>query len=578
MPSMGESSLARYGAAIISDAFDEYQARFRAITRRARGRFEARDWHGIQGDAVERLDLYKRVLDPALVRLRERLGERIKGRSLWARLKETYSALVEGREDRELAETFLNSVTRRIFSTVGVDPSIEFVASDFDPPTSDSGPSVFETFPWNGTAEDLVLRILRRFCFAVPWASLEADVRAAAQELTRILARAPFLGRIQAAEVVSSVFFRNKGAYVVGRLRAGGGLLPLVLALLHEDGGVRVDALLADEDAVSIVFGFTRSYFHVEVERPWLLVRFLKSIMPPKRVAELYIAIGHNKHGKTELYRDLLRHLESSADRFEIARGERGMVMVVFTLPAYDLVFKVIRDRFAAPKTISREGVKQKYELVFRHDRAGRLIDAQEYEHLEFDRERFSPELLEELLGTASSSVSLLGDQVAIRHLYVERRLTPLNLYLREAGETAARAAVVDYGQAIRDLAATNIFPGDILLRNFGLTRHGRVVFYDYDELAVLTDCNFRKLPEPPGEQEEFEAEPWFYVAENDIFPEEFGRFLGMLPALRECFLEAHAELLDAPFWRSMQERLRAGEIVDIFPYTAGQRLRPGSA
>ncbi|MGH9577576.1 MAG: bifunctional isocitrate dehydrogenase kinase/phosphatase, partial [Terriglobales bacterium] len=327
----------------------------------------------------------------------------------------------------------------------------------------------------------------------------------------------------------------------------------------------------------SIVFSFTHSYFHVEVERPHEVIHFLKSIMPLKRVAELYIALGENKHGKTELYRDLLRQLERSTDRFEIAPGDPGMVMVVFTLPSYDVVFKVIRDKIPFPKTTTRRDVLKKYQLVFNHDRAGRLADAQEFEHLAFARDRFSEALLADLMETAADSVVVGDGQVVIKHLYTQRRMTPLNLYLRDAEEGAAREVAVEYGQAIKDLAATNIFPGDLLLKNFGVTRHGRVAFYDYDELCALTDCNFRDMPEPRDVEEELASEPWFYVGDGDLFPEEFITFMGLQGTVREVFLQMHGDLLSAEFWRKMQERHSAGEVIDIFPYREGRRLRAKS-
>src|SRR5947199_2680404 len=294
---------------------------------------------------------------------------------------------------------------------------------------------------------------------------------------------------------------------------------------------------------MSIIFSFARSYFHLETGKSRALVSFLKSIMPLKHIAELYISLGYNKHGKTELYRDLRRHLGRSTDKFDIARGDRGMVMSVFTLPSYDVVFKVIKDTFDSPKTTTRRDVMERYQLVFRHDRGGRLVDAQEFEHLRFDKDRFSPELLAELLHVAANTVSVDGDSVVIDHLYTERRLTPLNLYFREVDGELAHEAVIDYGQAIKDLAATNIFPGDILLKNFGVTRHGRVVFYDYDELCLLTDCTFRDLPQARDLDEEFEAEPWFYVGPHDVFPEEFLNFMGLEGERREVFLQAHGDL-----------------------------------
>ncbi len=344
--------------------------------------------------------------------------------------------------------------------------------------------------------------------------------------------------------------------------------MPLTLALQHTAGGIDVDAVLLSADEVSIIFSFTRSYFHVEVHRPRDLVMFLKSIMPRKPIAELYIAIGYNKHGKTELYRDLIRHIETSTDKFEIAPGDRGMVMSVFTLPSFDVVFKVIRDRFAYPKTSSRRDVMDRYQLVFKHDRAGRLADVQEFEHLAFARERFSADLLAELAGEAAETVAIGTRMVEIKHVYVERRMTPLNLYIREAKLGDACNAIVDYGQAVRDLAATNIFPGDMLLKNFGVTRHGRVVFYDYDELCLVTDCNFRELPVASDEADEFGGEPWFYVGPSDIFPEEFINFMGLGGELRETFLKAHGEILTAQYWHGIQARHRAGELLDIIPYS----------
>jgi isocitrate dehydrogenase kinase/phosphatase len=295
--------------------------------------------------------------------------------------------------------------------------------------------------------------------------------------------------------------------------------------------------------------------------------------MPLKPVAELYIAIGYNKHGKTERYRALYRHLSNSNDKFEIARGAKGMVMTVFTLPSYDVVFKIIKDRFAYPKTSTRDQVMDRYRLVFKHDRVGRMVDAQEFEYLTFQRERFSQELLEELQAVAAQTVTVTDDEVIIKHLYTERRLYPLDLYIKEMGSEKAKAAVIDYGNAIIDLAAANIFPGDLFIKNFGVTRHGRVVFYDYDELTLLTECNFRKMPESRSYDDEVADQPWFAVAENDIFPEEFRRFLWFPGPLREVMEEQHGRLFTPEFWQELQQRTRAGELLDFYPYSQKKRF-----
>jgi isocitrate dehydrogenase kinase/phosphatase len=571
---MGEerAALAHAGAQAIRVGFETYVGERARITRRARGRFEARDWPGAQSDARERLDLRDRVVHEIVGVVRAELGGAAQERAVWQRMKDRYEAEVESRADFEIARSFFNSVTRRLFATVGVDPTIEFLAADAPPPRELA--PVHRTFPREVTTEALLTRILEAYAFSVPYDDLGRDARLAATELDAHLRELDDGQPIESVEMARPVFFRGKGAYLVGRLRRGRYSTPLVLALVHGEEGVVLDAILFTEEDVSIVFSFTRSYFHVDVDRPRDLVGFLSTLIPLKRVSELYTALGFNKHGKTELYREIGRHLDETRECFVPARGDKGLVMTVFTLPGLEVVFKVIKDQFAPPKQTTRREVMDKYRHVFRHDRAGRLVDAQDYEHLAFPVSRFSPQLLDELRASCGESVRVVGDEVAVRHLYAERRVTPLNLFIREADEWTARQAILDFGRALRDLAATNTFPGDMLTKNFGVTRHGRVIFYDYDELTRVTDCNFRDLPTARDGDEETAAEPWFYVGDSDIFPEEFLPFLGLRGRLREVFLAAHGELLTGRWWRGIQERLRAGEIVDIFPYREEQRLR----
>jgi isocitrate dehydrogenase kinase/phosphatase len=564
--------LLHVGAHRIRQRLDTYQRRFSEITRRARMRFEDRDWPGMQADAAERLELYRHVVDRVVDELRQLFLVHIQNRPLWAEMRELYAEMIAGREDREIAETFFNSITRRIFATVGVDPGIEFVSPLVESATSDPGRGVWRTYSFAPPDAAVIGEVLSDYAFRADYENLDRDARYAAGELdAHLRTLGEQAGEIR-LEMLPWAFYRGKGAYLVGRMVAGECLSPVVLALLNTTRGIALDAVLVDEGEVSILFSFARSYFHVEGEPPSNLVHFLRTLMPRKPVAELYIAIGYHKHGKTEIYRDLLRYLVDSDDRFELARGEPGMVMVVFTLPAYHLVFKVIRDRFALPKSTTQQAVREKYDLVFTHDRAGRLLDAQEFEHLKFKRDRFSAELLDKLR-LASHNARIDGDHVVLRHLYVERRVIPLNLYLQEASGPAAEAAALDYGNAIKDLARSNIFPGDLLLKNFGVTRHGRVVFYDYDELSLLTACNFRAMPTARTDEEELSSEPWFAVGENDVFPEEFVRFLGLRGELRRAFLGRHADLFTVPFWQELQLRLRGGEIFHIFPY-AEQRRR----
>lgn len=574
---LSASRLSNLTANAIVLAYDRHQAAFEAITRRAKARFEACDWQGAVADAAERLDLYGIIIDGVEHSVRADLGDRVTDGIVWAGTKAVYSGLISGRDDRELAETFFNSVTRRIFATVGVNPDIEFVDSDFGTPAAEAAGELCRRYQPVGGIADLIEEVLGDFEWESRYAHLGRDSALAAQRISAQL-RASGLGdRVDLAEIIRAPFFRRKGGYILGRLRAGTHWVPLALALLNTERGIVVDAALTDEDDISILFSFTQSHFNVDIRRPvHSLVSLLKELMPRKPVAEIYIALGHHKHGKTELYRDLLRQLRKSDERFIFAPGIPGMVMVVFTMPGYDVVFKVIRNRFPAIKPITPQDVRDKYRLVFRHDRAGRLVEAQEFEHFEFERSRFAPDLVAEFARDAGQTVGVTDDAVIIHHAYMERRVTPLDVYLREAPEDAARRAVVDFGQAIKDLAANGIFPGELLPKNFGVTRHGRVACYDYDELSLLTDFCFREMP-ATTDDDELADEAWFGVGARDVFPIELSRFLGLSDVLYEQFRKSHGDLFTAAFWTEMQERVREGQIMDMFPYPPARRLRPGA-
>jgi isocitrate dehydrogenase kinase/phosphatase len=559
------------------DAFARYNAEFRAITRRAPQRFDSRDWKGSQRDAVERIELYDRFVNRTIAELRAALGGAADDREGWRRIRAEFAALISDLPDPEFTKTFFSSVTRRLFGTVGVAADIEFVATDLDPLAGLQTSVGTNSYVNHGSLPLLFEDLLGDVRFRSPWRDLDKSVAHVAAEVRAYLDASEERRTVEKVEVIRPVFYQVSRAYIVGRIMGRGLLAPLVIALKNTESGMLVDAVMLAEDDVSIVFGYTRSYFHVDLERVAEAVVFLRSIMPRKPVSELFTVLGRARQGKTERYRELVRHLEHTDDLFMHAAGERGLVMVCFTLPSFDLVFKVIRDRFPPPKTVLREEVMAKYQMVFIHDRAGRLVDAQEFRRLRFPRARFAPELLAELEREAAHSVHRDGADLVFDHMYVERRMTPLNLYLRDAGPAAAASAALDYGQCIRDLACTDIFPGDLLLKNFGVTRHGRVIFYDYDELCRVTDCNFRDLPEAQNPEDEMRGEAWFYVAENDVFPETFMRFLAFGEEERAALLRVHAEILTARFWREVQQRLREGEVLEALPYHS-HRVRVASS
>jgi isocitrate dehydrogenase kinase/phosphatase len=570
---MAEGQLGR-AAAVLVAAFDGWRHAFARTTARGRERFAARDWAGIRADTVGRLELHNRAVEAARRELVELLADAGRERSTWIALKQRWAAATAERDDRELAQTFFNSVSRRVLPRRGVDAELDFLPVDFVARAAEREADLVRSYPGPPTAE-LVARLLAERPLGAPFADLQRDAAAAAERLAAGIVAAFGATGAEALEVLHEPFFRNKAAYVIGRARRGDDLLPVAFALLHGQDGVTVDAVLLSEDEVSIVFSFARWYFLVAAEPPRAVIAFLRTLLPKKRLAELYISLGHHKHGKTELYGDLIRTIHGTDDRFVRAPGKEGLVMEVFHLPTWEYVFKVIKDGFPPAKRVTRREIRDRYRLVLAHDRVGRLVDFQEFEGLTFPHSRFSAATLAELQEEAAGQLRFAGDEVEIRHLYIGRRVTPLDLFLAGgASDEEKSAAVSDWGWCLRDLAAGNVFAGDLLLKNFGVTRHGRVVFYDYDELQPLVELRFRRLPPSRDDDAEMASEPWFRVSEGDVFPEEFPRFLELTGELRRQFLAEHGCLFDPQWWQEMRRCNEAGELVDVFPYPEARRLR----
>lgn len=562
----------RDAALAVRDEFDAWHDAFRASAHRMARCFETCDWAAIPGESATRLRLYGQHVLRALVEVETHAGTD-GDHDFWVQMRGEYAALVAGRPDQEIARTFFSSVTRVAFDTVGVDNAIEFHRLRRDDPGGLPAPAGARTIAV-GTPGELAIAA-RALLDGIPhrFADAASDAARLAAVLRRRAADAWDGAPLRQLSVLPAVLYRGRAAYVVGSLSSDSGTLPLLVALRGTPDGSRVDAVLTCADEISIVFGFAWSYFHVDVERPAEAVAFLSALMPLKRVDELYTSLGYHKHGKTELYRELTEHLSRPDARFELAEGTPGLVMSVITLPSFSIVLKLIRDRIGAPKRTTRNEVMGQYRRVFLRDRVGRLADAQLFQGLAFPRRCFSGELLRELVDVAPSVVRVEGDRVAIAQLYTQRRVRPLNLYLQEVPDAAADAAILDYGRAIKELAAANIFTGDLLLKNFGVSRHGRVIFYDYDELATVTECHFRRMPVARNDEDELAAEPWYHVGENDVFPEELLTFMVPPGRLREVLLSEHADLFDADWWIALQERLRAGEQPEVLPYRAERRL-----
>ncbi len=575
MPACNQDRVSQI-ASVILHGFDHYRSAFRIVTRGARDRFMAGDWQAVQAASVARTRLYSDFAQQTTTRLKREFGADRLEPLQWQAVKAAYAERIEGRADADLAETGYNTIFRKLANRMLLSDDFAFVLAPGAGTAADYT-DIVRCFTLETSLEVMIRNILTRYDPGVGFSDLELDVSNVCEALRKSI---PLLRRSLpvTVEMLKPLFYRNKGAYLIGRLSVGEHVFPLAIPLQHgSGGGLYVDTLLWNENDLSMIFSFTRSYFMVEIDSPCDMVKFLQEILPNKRRWELFNSIGFYKHGKTEFYRDFLRHLETSDDSFVVAEGIKGMVMTVFALPSYQVVFKVIKDRFSPTKKVTREQVKDAYHLVKTHDRVGRMADTQEFINFVFPRSRFSPELIEELLEVAPSSVTLTEKDVIISHLYTERLMTPLNIYIQKCSEFELRQVVDEYGNAIKQLAAANIFPGDMLLKNFGVTRHGRVVFYDYDEICYLTEVNFREIPEARYPEDELAAEPWYSVAANDVFPEEFPRFLFNSARLRSLFNENHADLFRASYWRGLQENIRRHEVMDVFPYRRRNRFRTGS-
>ena len=573
-PKLLSSQIAFDIARTILDGFDKHYHLFRISSQQAKQFFEAGDWKAAQIAARERIQFYDTRVRECVRMLEDDYDENDLTDEVWREVKLHYMGLLIDHLRPELAETFFNTVCTKLlnrnyfhndFIFVRPATSTEYIERDDTPPTY----RVY--YPATDGLNYTIKRIVTNFQLNTPFEDLDRDVAVVEARLREHFGREKLEPNHQ-IQVLANLFYRNKSAYIIGKGINGNREYPFVIPLMHKRKNELVlDTILFDVMQITVLFSFTRAYFMVDMEVPSAYVQFIRSILPKKPRSEIYTMIGLQKHGKNLFYRDFLHHLKYSSDRIEAAPGIRGLVMLVFALPSFPYVFKLIKDSFPPPKETTRALIKEKYLLVKNHDRVGRMADTLEYSDVAFPRSRFSEELLEEIRQYAPSMLEVNDEEVVIKHLYRERRMTPLNIWLTEAEQRgdmqAMEQGVLEYGNAIKDLVSANIFPGDMLYKNFGVTRHGRVVFYDYDEIEYITDCTFRKIPLPRNEEDEMSAEPWYPIAKNDVFPEQFGTFLLGNQKVKEFFMKYHADLLTADYWQGRKLRIVDGKVDDVFPY-----------
>jgi isocitrate dehydrogenase kinase/phosphatase len=575
-PKLLASQIAFDIARTILDGFNKHYRLFRAVSQQAKIHFELGEWKVAQQTAHERISFYnKRVLECVSI-LEKNYQESELTDSVWREIKLHYIGLLINHMQPELAETFFNTVCTKVLHRnyyhndfIFVRPAVatEYIESD-------NLPTYRVYYPGNDGLQTTLKKMIVDFHFATSFENVDRDVAAVETHLNVFIDAEGIDSRIEAnyqLQVLSNLFFRNTGAYIIGKMINGYSEYPFVVPVLHHQQKLILDTVLLDPKLITLLFSFTRAYFMVDMEVPSAYVTFLRSIMPRKPCSEIYTVLGLQKHGKNLFYRDFLHHLRYSSDQIQTAPGIRGLVMLVFALPSFPYVFKVIKDSFPPPKETTKELVKEKYLLVKNHDRVGRMADTLEYSDVAFPRSRITESLLEEIRHYAPSELEENENEVVIKHLYIERRMVPLNIWLNDAekanDDAAIEHGVREYGNAIKELVAANIFPGDMLYKNFGVTRLGRVVFYDYDEIEYVVDCNFRHIPKARYEEDEMAAEPWYNVGKNDIFPEQFAPFLLGNAKVHDYFMKYHADLLTPAFWQACKQRIIEGHVDDVFPY-----------
>jgi isocitrate dehydrogenase kinase/phosphatase len=560
-------------ALAIRHGFDRHYALFRYNAQQAKARYERGDWHAIRQLARERITFYDARVAEALDLIEHEFNAAELAAGNWQQVKRHYVAQLADHRQPELAETFFNSVCAKLLHRTYFHNDFIFVRPAVATDYLDSDPPSYRSYYPAQVGMNAALRqMIVDMGLACPFVDVVRDLAWVETVLSEALPGETLASDCQ-FNVLRTLFFRNKGAYLIGRVINDGELLPFAIPILRDSlGRLYLDTVLFGTERIDGLFNFSRAYFMVDMEVPSAYVRFLKTLMPTKPESELYTMLGLHKQGKTAFFRDLLHHLRHSNDKFVIAPGIKGLVMGVFTLPSFPYVFKIIKDH--RRKDISREFIQSQYQLVKVHDRVGRMADTWEYADVPLPRARMDEALIQELRATAPSLIEEDGDSLIIRHVYIERRMVPLNLYLERADDAQRERAIIEYGDAIKQMVAADIFPGDMLYKNFGVTRQGRVVFYDYDEVAYVTDCNFRRIPPPRTPEDEMASEPWYTVGPNDVFPEEFGTFLLGDPRVRDAFMRHHADLLDAGFWQERQARIREGALEDVFPYPESLRFR----
>jgi len=555
--------------------FDDFYAEFLRLTWAARETFERRDHAAAVANARRRLGLYNATVYPLAEQLRSAFPQLKEQEPLWREIESVYRTKVDGRYEADLALAYLHSAQRRVHHGEWKPVAYGFRGSHrVVPPAA----AVSEYFPCTWPVDPLVMqRVLQVAGLAVPFCDPARDAELIARRVNDVLA-ARGGGGLRAIEMLRAGFFRNRGAYLVGRLvLKGAELKPCIIALVNTPEGLRAEALLHVVPHVHNLCSSTEAPFQVTNRHYHELGAFLHSIMPSRPLGLHYSTIGYYHFSKVAVMNEVRRCLVQERERLSVAPGSPGTVTIAFTSPQLDYVLKVIRDQPTSGYKWQRfegvDAVLAKYKRVHDINRTGSMLDNIVYYNLRLEHAWFESELASELLAAAPNSVQRQGRALVFRYLIAQRKLTPLNVFLEKAPEQKAARAMINLGFCIRNNAAANVFNKDFDARNYGVSRYLKIYLYDYDAVEALTEMKVRTNRDRCEGEEDVPG--WFFEPGEVFLPEEIEAGLRVPDrTLRRAFRAAHADLMTVEYWEALQQALRAGEVPGIHAFPESCHLQ----
>lgn len=572
-----ESETVQLAAEWILQEFDANFFESRQIPKFAKEAFEQRDPQRSLALSKKRLFMYINGILAFCPQLKQAYSELAENEQLWSKVEMHYMSLIHERYEADLAFAYIHSVRRKIYQEEWKPVAYDF--SEWRPRRADVRPQVYRTFAGGArVSADTVVEILKIPNFAKPYRNITEDAALVAERINNVFSldgHSP--DRIRSIEIINAGFYRNRGAYIVGRiLFSDTSVSPIIISLINDDHGIDINAVLTSEADAHNLFSSTLANFHVSNEYYHELATFLYSIMPGRPLGLHYSTIGYNHLGKFAILNELKNELGTRKEVFQAAVGFPGTVTIAFAAPSSSYNLKVIRDKPTAQYKWGIfqgiEAVLDKYRGVHEINRAGSMLDNVIYYNLRLEKKLFAPFLLDKLLREANQSVSMADDYVIFKHLIAQLKIKPLPVFLETASAEDAKTAIINLGHSIKNNMAADIYNKDLDARNYGVSKFLRVFLYDYDAIERLTDVKIRSNQDRIDGDED--PPDWFFEDGIVLLPEEIEFGLGISDrTLLDVFRQVHGDLLTTEYWARIQNDLREGQVPRLCLYPEERKL-----